>query len=138
MLMPNKVKHRKQMRGRMMGSPERGSRVSFGKYGLQTTEPHWITARQIEAARIAITRFIKRGGKVWIRVFPDKPITKKPAETRMGKGKGAPEEWVAPVRPGRILFEIDGVTEEQAKEAFRLASHKLPVKTRFVAREGAL
>lgn len=138
MLMPNKVKHRKQMRGRMMGSPERGSRVSFGKFGLQTTEPHWITARQIEAARIAITRFIKRGGKVWIRVFPDKPITKKPAETRMGKGKGAPEEWVAPVRPGRILFEIDGVTEEQAKEAFRLASHKLPVKTRFVAREGAL
>ncbi|HPJ08544.1 MAG TPA: 50S ribosomal protein L16 [Deltaproteobacteria bacterium] len=138
MLMPNKVKHRKQMRGRMMGSPERGARVSFGKYGLQTTEPHWITARQIEAARIAITRFIKRGGKVWIRVFPDKPITKKPAETRMGKGKGAPEEWVAPVRPGRILFEIDGVTEDQAKEAFRLAAHKLPVKTRFVAREGAL
>lgn len=137
-MMPNKVKHRKQMRGRMMGSPERGSRVSFGKYGLQTTEPHWITARQIEAARIAITRFIKRGGKVWIRVFPDKPITKKPAETRMGKGKGAPEEWVAPVRPGRILFEIDGVTEDQAKEAFRLAAHKLPVKTRFVAREGAL
>ncbi len=136
--MPKKVKHRKQMRGRMMGSPERGSRVSFGKYGLQTIEPHWITARQIEAARIAITRFIKRGGKVWIRVFPDKPITKKPAETRMGKGKGAPEEWVAPVRPGRILFEIDGVTEEQAKEAFRLASHKLPVKTRVVAREGAL
>jgi len=136
--MPNKVKHRKQMRGRMMGSPERGSRVSFGKYGLQTTEPHWITARQIEAARIAIIRFIKRGGKVWIRVFPDKPITKKPAETRMGKGKGAPEEWVAPVRPGRILFEIDGVTEDQAKEAFRLAAHKLPVKTRFVAREGAL
>ncbi len=125
------------MRGRMMGSPERGSRVSFGKFGLQTLEPHWITSRQIEAARIAITRFIKRGGKVWIRLFPDKPITKKPAETRMGKGKGAPEEWVAPVRPGRILFEIDGVTEEQAKEAFRLASHKLPVKTRFVAREGA-
>ena len=137
MLMPNKVKHRKQMRGRMKGSPERGSRVSFGTYGLQTLEPHWITARQIEAARVAITRFIKRGGKVWIRLFPDKPITKKPAETRMGKGKGAPEEWVAPVRPGRILFEIDGVTLEQAKEAFRLASHKLPVKTRFVAREGA-
>ena len=136
-MMPNKVKHRKQMRGRMKGSPERGSRVSFGTYGLQTLEPHWITARQIEAARVAITRFIKRGGKVWIRLFPDKPITKKPAETRMGKGKGAPEEWVAPVRPGRILFEIDGVTLEQAKEAFRLASHKLPVKTRFVAREGA-
>lgn len=138
MLMPNKVKHRKQQRGRLKGSPERGSRVSFGKFGLQTTEPYWITARQIEAARIAITRFIKRGGKVWIRIFPDKPITKKPAETRMGKGKGAPEEWVAPVRPGRILFEIDGVTEEQAKEAFRLASHKLPVKTRFVAREGTV
>jgi large subunit ribosomal protein L16 len=137
MLMPKKVKHRKQMRGRMKGSPERGSRVAFGTYGLQTLEPHWITARQIEAARVAITRFIKRGGKVWIRLFPDKPITKKPAETRMGKGKGAPEEWVAPVRPGRILFEIDGVTLEQAKEAFRLASHKLPVKTRFVAREGA-
>lgn len=136
MLQPNKVKHRKQMRGRLKGSPERGSRVSFGTYGLQTIEPFWITARQIEAARIAITRFIKRGGKVWIRIFPDKPVTKKPAETRMGKGKGAPEEWVAPVRPGRILFEIDGVTEEQAKEAFRLASHKLPVKTRFVAREG--
>ena len=137
-MMPNKVKHRKQMRGRMKGSPERGSRVAFGTYGLQTLEPHWITARQIEAARVAITRFIKRGGKVWIRLFPDKPITKKPAETRMGKGKGAPEEWVAPVRPGRILFEIDGVTLEQAKEAFRLASHKLPVKTRFVAREGAV
>jgi large subunit ribosomal protein L16 len=136
--MPNKVKHRKQMRGRMKGSPERGSKVAFGTYGLQTLEPHWITARQIEAARVAITRFIKRGGKVWIRLFPDKPITKKPAETRMGKGKGAPEEWVAPVRPGRILFEIDGVTLEQAKEAFRLASHKLPVKTRFVAREGAI
>jgi len=136
MLQPNKVKHRKQMRGRLKGSPERGSRVSFGTYGLQTIEPFWITARQIEAARIAITRFIKRGGKVWIRIFPDKPITKKPAETRMGKGKGAPEEWVAPVKPGRVLFEIDGVTEEMAKEAFRLASHKLPVKTRFVAREG--
>jgi large subunit ribosomal protein L16 len=138
MLMPNKVKHRKQMRGRLKGSPERGSSVSFGAYGLQTTEPYWITARQIEAARIAITRFIRRGGKVWIRIFPDKPITKKPAETRMGKGKGAPEEWVAPVKPGRILFEIDGVTQEQAKEAFRLASHKLPVKTKFVVREGIL
>ncbi len=138
MLMPNKVKHRKQMRGRLKGSPERGSRVSFGMYGLQTIEPFWITARQIEAARVAITRFIHRGGKVWIRIFPDKPISKKPAETRMGKGKGAPEEWVAPVKPGRILFEIDGVTEEQAKEAFRLASHKLPVKTKFVVREGIL
>ena len=112
--------------------------MSFGAYGLQTTEPYWITARQIEAARVAITRFIRRGGKVWIRIFPDKPISKKPAETRMGKGKGAPEEWVAPVKPGRILFEIDGVTEEQAKEAFRLASHKLPVKTKFVVREGIL
>jgi large subunit ribosomal protein L16 len=138
MLMPNKVKHRKQMRGRLKGSPERGSSVSFGAYGLQTTEPYWITARQIEAARVAITRFIRRGGKVWIRIFPDKPISKKPAETRMGKGKGAPEEWVAPVKPGRILFEIDGVTEDQAKEAFRLASHKLPVKTKFVVREGIL
>ncbi|HDP25685.1 MAG TPA: 50S ribosomal protein L16 [Deltaproteobacteria bacterium] len=136
MLMPNKVKHRKQMRGRMKGSPEKGSSVSFGSYGLQTLEPHWITARQIEAARIAITRHIRRGGKVWIRIFPDKPITKKPAETRMGKGKGAPEEWVAPVRPGRILFEIDGISQELAKEAFRLASQKLPVKTRFVFREG--
>jgi large subunit ribosomal protein L16 len=138
MLMPNKVKHRKQMRGRLKGSPERGSSVSFGAYGLQTIEPYWITARQIEAARVAITRFIRRGGKVWIRIFPDKPISKKPAETRMGKGKGAPEEWVAPVKPGRILFEIDGVTQEQAKEAFRLASHKLPVKTKFVVREGIL
>jgi large subunit ribosomal protein L16 len=136
MLMPNKVKHRKQMRGRMTGSPERGARVSFGTYGLQSLEPQWITSRQIEAARIAITRFIKRGGKVWIRLSPTSHH-QEPAETRMGKGKGAPEEWVAPVRPGRILFEIDGVTEEQAKEAFRLASHKLPVKTRFVTREGA-
>jgi large subunit ribosomal protein L16 len=134
--MPNKVKHRKQSRGRMKGSRERGSAVSFGRYGLQATEPHWITARQIEAARIAITRYVKRGGKVWIRIFPDKPITKKPAETRMGKGKGAPEEWVAVVRPGRILFEMDGVKADQAKEAFRLATHKLPIKTRFVVREG--
>ncbi len=136
MLMPNKVKHRKQARGRMKGSRERGAAVSFGRYGLQALEPQWITARQIEAARIAITRYVKRGGKVWIRIFPDKPITKKPAETRMGKGKGAPEEWVAVVRPGRILFEMDGVKADQAKEAFRLASHKLPIKTRFVVREG--
>jgi len=136
MLQPNKVKHRKQHRGRMKGSPEKGSRVSFGTYGLQSLDPQWITSRQIEAARIAITRYVKRGGKVWIRIFPDKPITKKPAETRMGKGKGAPEEWVASIRPGRIIFEIDGVTLDQAKEAFRLASHKLPVKTRFVTREG--
>ena len=136
MLQPNKVKHRKQMRGRMKGSPERGARVSFGTFGLQCLEPKWITARQIEAARIAITRHIKRGGKVWIRVFPDKPITKKAAETRMGKGKGAPEEWVAVVKPGKILFEMDGVSVELAKEAFRLAAHKLPVKTGFVVREG--
>ena len=136
MLMPNKVKHRKVHRGRMKGSPEKGSRVSFGSYGLQSLEPHWVTARQIEAARIAITRYIKRGGKVWIRIFPDKPITKKPAETRMGKGKGAPEEWVAVIKPGRILFEIDGVSHELAQEAFRLAAHKLPLKTAFVVREG--
>jgi large subunit ribosomal protein L16 len=136
MLQPNKVKHRKQMRGRMRGSPEKGSRVSFGTYGLQSLEPKWVTARQIEAARIAITRHIKRGGKVWIRVFPDKPITKKAAETRMGKGKGAPEEWVAVVKPGRILFEMDGVSLELAQEAFRLAAHKLPMKTSFVVREG--
>jgi large subunit ribosomal protein L16 len=135
MLMPNKVKHRKQMRGRLKGSPERGSSVSFGAYGLQTTEPYWITARQIEAARIAITRFIRRGGKVWIRIFPDKPITKKPAETRMGKGKGAPEYWVAVVKPGRVLYEMSGVTEATAKEAMRLASHKLPIATRFVKRD---
>jgi large subunit ribosomal protein L16 len=120
----------------MRGSPEKGARVSFGTYGLQSLEPNWVTARQIEAARIAITRHIKRGGKVWIRVFPDKPITKKAAETRMGKGKGAPEEWVAVVKPGKVLFEIDGVSLELAKEAFRLASHKLPIKTGFVVREG--
>lgn len=135
MLMPNRVKHRKQGRGRMKGKRERGSTIAFGKYAMQATEPHWITARQIEAARIAIVRSVRRGGKTWIRIFPDKPITKKPAETRMGKGKGAPEEWVAVVRPGRILFEMDGVTYEQAKEAFRLASHKLPVKTRMLVRE---
>jgi len=120
----------------MKGSPEKGSKVSFGSYGLKSLEPHWVTSRQIEAARIAITRYIKRGGKVWIRVFPDKPITKKPAETRMGKGKGAPEEWVAVIKPGRILFEIDGVSLELAQEAFRLAAHKLPIRTEFVVREG--
>lgn len=136
MLQPNKVKHRKQMRGRMKGSPEKGSKVAFGSFGLQSLEPKWVTSRQIEAARIAITRHIKRGGKVWIRVFPDKPITKKAAETRMGKGKGAPEEWVAVVKPGRIMFELDGVSIELAKEAFRLAAHKLPIKTSFVVREG--
>ena len=135
MLMPNKVKHRKVHRGRMTGRPEKGSKVSFGKYGLQTIEPHWITARQIEAARIAITRSVKRGGKVWIRIFPDKPITKKPAETRMGKGKGATEGWVAAVRPGKILYEMEGIPKDIAREALRLASYKLPVATRFLSRE---
>ena len=134
MLMPNKVKHRKVQRGRMKGSPEKGSKVSFGSYGLKSLEPHWVTSRQIEAARIAITRYIKRGGKVWIRVFPDKPITKKPAETRMGSGKGNPEEWVAVVKPGRIMFEIDGVSDEVAREALRLAQHKLPIKSKIVTR----
>jgi large subunit ribosomal protein L16 len=131
-LAPKKVKFRKQQRGRMKGQPLRGSVVSFGTYGLQALEPCWVTARQIEAGRIAITRHVKRGGKIWIRIFPDKPFTKKPAETRMGKGKGNPEEWVAVVRPGRILYELDGVTEKTAREAFRLAGHKLPIKTRFV------
>ncbi len=135
MLSPKKIKHRKQRRGRLTGSRLGGSTVSFGKYALQVLEPAWITARQIEAARIAITRYVKRGGKIWIRIFPDKPITAKPAETRMGGGKGNPELWVAVVRPGRILYEIDGVEEDVAREAFRLAGHKLPVKTRFVLRE---
>ena len=134
MLMPKKVKHRKQMKGRMTGTAQRGAEISFGEYGLKTLEPGWITDRQIEAARIAMTRHIKRGGKIWIRMFPDKPVTKKPAETRMGKGKGAPEYWVAVVKPGRILYEIEGVTEELAREAMRLAAQKLPVKTRFVTR----
>jgi large subunit ribosomal protein L16 len=134
MLMPKKVKHRKTMKGRMRGVANRGSQISFGEYGLKTLEPAWITDRQIEAARIAMTRFIKRGGKVWIRMFPDKPITKKPAETRMGKGKGAPEYWVAVVKPGRILYEIEGVSETIAREAMRLAAQKLPIKTRFVTR----
>jgi large subunit ribosomal protein L16 len=134
MLMPKKVKHRKQMKGRMTGVANRGSEISFGQYGLKALEPAWITDRQIEAARIAMTRHIKRGGKIWIRMFPDKPITKKPAETRMGKGKGAPEYWVAVVKPGRILYEIEGVTEEIAREALRLAAQKLPIKTRFVTR----
>ena len=135
MLSPKKIKHRKQRRGRLTGARLGGSTVSFGKYALQVLEPAWITARQIEAARIAITRHVKRGGKMWIRIFPDKPITAKPAETRMGGGKGNPELWVAVVRPGRILYEIDGVEEDVAREAFRLAGHKLPVKTRFVLRE---
>lgn len=132
MLMPKRVKYRKQQRGRMAGKAVRGSRLSFGDYGLKALEPHWITARQIEAARVAMTRYVKRTGKVWIRIFPDKPCTKKPAETRMGKGKGAPEYWVAVVKPGRIMFELAGVPEDVAKEALRLAAHKLPVKTKFV------
>jgi len=137
MLMPKRVKFRKQQRGRVRGKAQRGNTVAFGQYGLKALESHWITSRQIEAARIAMTRYIKRGGKVWIRIFPDKPVTKKPAETRMGKGKGAPEYWVAVIKPGRILFEIEGVAEEMAKEAIRLASHKLPIKTKFVTREQA-
>jgi len=137
MLMPKKVKFRKQQRGRMCGKAWRGSSISFGEYGLKAMDCGWITSRQIEAARIAMTRFIKRGGKVWIRLFPDKPITKKPAETCMGKGKGAPEEWVAVIRPGKILFEMEGVPQETAKEAMRLAAHKIPMKTKFVGRESA-
>ena len=137
MLMPKKVKYRKQQRGRMCGKAWRGSSISFGEYGLKAMSCGWITSRQIEAARIAMTRFIKRGGKVWIRLFPDKPITKKPAETRMGKGKGAPEEWVAVIRPGKILFEMEGVAPEVAQEAMRLASNKLPLRTKFVMRPGA-
>ncbi len=134
MLMPKKVKYRKRQRGRRRGRAKGGDRIAFGDYGLQTTEAGWITARQIEAGRIAITRAVKRGGKVWIRIFPDKPITKKPLETRMGKGKGNPEEWVAVVKPGRILYELEGVDGELAKEAMRLASHKFGVNTRFVSR----
>ncbi len=135
MLMPKKVKYRKQQRGRMCGKAWRGSSISFGDCGLKAMECGWITDRQIEAARIAMTRFIKRGGKVWIRLFPDKPITKKPAETRMGKGKGAPDQWVAVVRPGKILFEMEGVTPDIATQAMRLAAHKLPIRTRFVTRD---
>jgi len=138
MLMPSKVKYRKQQRGRTRGKAWRGSKLSFGDYGLKVLKPGWITDRQIEASRIAIMRFIKRGGKLWIRIFPDKPVTKKPAETRMGKGKGAPELWVAVVRPGRILFEMEGVAEADAREALRLAGHKLPLPTRFVSRASAL
>jgi len=134
MLMPKKVKYRKQQRGRMKGKAWNGSTLSFGDFGLKTLDAAWLTDRQIEAGRIAMTRFVKRGGKVWIRIFPDKPVTKKPAETRMGKGKGAPEYWVAPVKPGRILYEMEGVTEDVAKEAMRLAAQKLPVRTKFVAR----
>ncbi len=134
MLMPKKVKYRKQQRGRMKGKAWRGSSLEFGNFGLKTLDAAWITDRQIEAARIAMTRFVKRGGKVWIRIFPDKPVTKKPAETRMGKGKGAPEYWVAPVKPGRILYEMEGVPEQVAREAMRLAAQKLPIRTKFVAR----
>ena len=134
MLMPKKVKHRKHHRGRMRGRAKGGDRLSFGDYGLQALEPGWITARQIEAGRIAITRHIKRGGKVWIRMFPDKPITKKPLETRMGKGKGNPEEWVAVVRPGRVMYELEGVSPALAQAAIRLASQKFGIKTRFISR----
>ena len=138
MLMPKRVKHRKVMRGRMSGIAKGGHTVAFGEYGLATQEPAWITSRQIEAARRAMTRSVKRGGKIWIRVFPDKPATKKPAETRMGSGKGSPEGWVAVVKPGRVMFELAGVPEPLAKEALRLAGQKLPLKTKFVRREADL
>ena len=138
MLAPKRVKHRKQQKGNMKGKAHRGNYVSFGEYGLQAQEAAWITNRQIEAARVAMTRHIKRGGKVWIRIFPDKPITQKPAETRMGKGKGNPEGWVAPVKPGRIMFELEGVDEATATRAMQLASAKRPIKTRFVVRERQL
>ncbi len=134
MLMPKKVKHRKVQRGRMKGKAWKGHTVAFGDYGLKALEPAWITDRQIEAARVAITRFVKRSGRIWIRIFPDKPVTKKPQETRMGKGKGSPEFWVAVVKPGRILYEMEGVPEDVAREAMRLAGHKLPVATKFVTR----
>jgi large subunit ribosomal protein L16 len=136
MLMPKKVKYRKQQRGRLRGKAWRGSELAFGDYGLKVMEPGWITDRQIEAARVAMTRFIKRGGKIWIRIFPAKPVTKKPAETRMGKGKGAPDHWVAVVRPGKLLFEMEGVSVPNAREAMRLAAQKLPLVTKFVTREG--
>ena len=135
MLMPKRSKHRKQMRGRMKGKASRGTEVSFGDYGLQALEPGWVTARQIEAARRALVRFMRRRGKVWIRIFPDKPVTQKAAETRMGKGKGAVDHWVAVVKPGRIMFEISGLDEEAAKEAMRLATHKLSIKTKFTSRD---
>ena len=137
MLMPKRVKYRRVQRGRLKGKATRGNTITYGSYGLVATEPAWITSNQIEAARIAMTRYVKRGGKVWIKIFPDKPITEKPAETRMGSGKGSPEYWVAVVKPGRVMFEMDGVTEEQAKEAMRLASHKLPIKCKFVVKESA-
>ncbi len=134
MLMPKRVKHRKQMKGRMSGKPCRGIELSFGEYGLQATECGWLDSRQIEAARIAMTRYIKRGGKIWIRIFPDKPLTAKPAETRMGKGKGSPDSWVCVIKPGVVLYEMEGVTEEVAREALRLAAHKLPLSTKFISR----
>ena len=135
MLMPKRVKHRKQQRGRMKGKAQRGNFIAYGEYGLVATQPGWVTSNQIEAARQAMTRRTKRGGKVWIKIFPDKPITEKPAETRMGSGKGSPEYWVAVVKPGRVMFEIAGVSEEVAREALRLASHKLPIKCKIVAKE---
>jgi len=137
MLMPKRVKHRKQQRGRMTGVATRGNKVTYGDYGLQALEPAWITSNQIEAARRAMTRSVKRGGQIWIKIFPDKPVTKKPAETRMGKGKGSPEYWVAVVKPGRVLFEMSGVSEEVAREAMRLAMHKLPIKCKFVTKDQA-
>ena len=136
MLAPKKVKFRKMQKGRMNGKAYRGGQVTLGEFGLKALEPGWITSRQIEAARIALTRHVKRGGQIWTRIFPDKPVTKKPAETRMGKGKGSPEFWVAVVKPGRVLYEMDGVTREVAEEALRLASHKLPIATKFVVRGG--
>jgi large subunit ribosomal protein L16 len=138
MLSPKKVKFRKQMKGRMRGAARRGNSLNFGEFGLQATAAGWVSAKEIESARIAMTRYVKRGGRIWIRVFPDKPITKKPAETRMGKGKGAPEGWVAVVRPGRILYEMQGVTRQMAVEAFRLAAHKLSIQTKFVERSESL
>ena len=135
MLMPKRVKHRKQMRGRMKGKAQRGNFLAYGDFGLVATQPGWITSNQIEAARQAMTRYTKRGGQVWIKIFPDKPITAKPAETRMGSGKGAPEYWVAVIKPGRVLFEIKGVSEEVAREALRLAAHKLPIKSKVIKRE---
>lgn len=138
MLMPKRVKRRKVQRGRMTGKATRGNKIAYGEFGLQALEPAWITSNQIEAARRAMTRHVKRGGKIWIKVFPDKPVTKKPAETRMGKGKGSPEYWVAVVKPGRILFEMAGIPEDLAREAMRLAAHKLPIKCKFVSREDAI
>ena len=137
MLMPKRVKYRRVQRGRLKGKATRGNTITYGSYGLVATEPAWITSNQIEAARIAMTRYVKRGGKVWIKIFPDKPITEKPAETRMGSGKGSPEYWVAVVKPGRVMFEMDGVEVEAAREAMRLASHKLPIKCKFVVKENA-